>query len=115
MQKTKPDNIEGNIIPYSNQASILGLKVCQSGYCHVINTTKIASLTLKIIQRFDSLRIPIKLRLVKRLCRARLLAVDHFSSVVRGGGHRHCLLTSGRGERLRGNNPSTIYSTHIIN
>ena len=66
LKKTTPINIEGNLIPYSNKANVLGLKLGIHGFSkHVTDISNKALLTLKTLRRFDKLNTNIKLHLVK--------------------------------------------------
>ena len=66
LKKTTPVNIEGNIIPYSKNANILGLKLGIHGFSkHVADISKKATLALNTIRRFEKLNTNIKLHLVK--------------------------------------------------
>ncbi len=66
IKKTNPVYIEGKLIPYSNKANILGLKLSNQGYGkHVADIANKASLALKTVRKFDKLNTKIKLHLVK--------------------------------------------------
>ena len=66
LKKTTPVNIEGNLIPYSNKANIIGLKLGIHGFSiHVADISNKATLALNTLRRFDKLDTNIKLHLVK--------------------------------------------------
>ena len=64
--KKSPVNIEGNIIPYSKNANLLGLKLGTHGFSkHVADISKKATFALNTLRRFKKLNTNIKLHLVK--------------------------------------------------
>ena len=66
LKKTTPVYIEGKLIPYSNKANILGLKLGIHGFSkHIADISNKASLALNTLRRFDKLDTYIKLHLVK--------------------------------------------------
>ena len=65
-KKTIPINVEGDPIPYSKKANILGLKLGIHGFSkHITDVSNKATIALKIIKRFEKLNINIKLHLIK--------------------------------------------------
>ena len=66
IKKTEPVTIDGNIIPYKQEAKVLGLKISNTGYNkHVKDTINKSMLALNTIKKFSKLNTKIKLHLVK--------------------------------------------------
>ena len=66
VRKTKPINIDNQIIPYANEGSILGLHINRRGISNHLRHIKYkANIALNTIKRFNKLTKNIKLHLVK--------------------------------------------------